>query len=296
MWRLLRAATALVALVAIAASCSSATSTATGERVALLEEGQVQRDDPAARGAPNDVAASTSPVAELTTEDEIVGDGLYVDRDQRVSLHLAGYRAADTSQPFQTTWGASPITFVLGRGEVPVGLDRGIEGMRVGGRRVVRIPAQFGFGAEGSTELAIEPNTDLVYVVDLVGVDFPTSSVDEPVVDLPAALSGELNGRELAVGEGAEAVVGSSVAINYVAVAFSTGEVFDSSWRAGYPLRFTIGANEALDGLDAGVVGMREGGRRLLEVPPEFAYGSLGIGSVGPDETIFYLVDLIEVG
>ena len=51
-----------------------------------------------------------------------------------------------------------------------------------------------------------------------------------------------------------------------------------------------------IKGWDFGVTGMREGGRRTLVIPPELAYGARGVGPIGPDETLVFIVDLVKVG
>ena len=65
--------------------------------------------------------------------------------------------------------------------------------------------------------------------------------------------------------------------VNYVGVAFSTGEQFDASWDRGQPFAVPLGAHKVIEGWDRGLVGMRKGGRRLLTIPPELAYGSRGL-------------------
>ena len=99
------------------------------------------------------------------------------------------------------------------------------------------------------------------------------------------------------VGEGAEAVTGMQVSVDYVGVSWSTGSEFDASWNRGDPLRFTLGAGEVISGWDEGVAGMRVGGRRTITIPPHLAYGERGAGGViAPNETLIFTVDLRSVG
>jgi peptidylprolyl isomerase len=98
------------------------------------------------------------------------------------------------------------------------------------------------------------------------------------------------------VGEGVEAVAGTTVTVHYVGVSWSTGQQFDASWDRMEPFRFGLGAGQVIAGWDQGVVGMRVGGRRTLTIPPDLGYGSRGAGGViGPDETLVFVVDLLEV-
>lgn len=108
------------------------------------------------------------------------------------------------------------------------------------------------------------------------------------------AAPNELLVTDLVVGDGAEAVAGSTVSAHYVGVAHSTGEEFDASWNRGAPLDFPVGAGRVIAGWDTGLLGMRVGGRRRLVIPPHLGYGSRGAGSaIGPDETLIFVVDLV---
>lgn len=108
------------------------------------------------------------------------------------------------------------------------------------------------------------------------------------------AAPAELVVTDLVVGDGAEAVAGSTVSAHYVGVAHSTGEEFDASWNRGAPLDFPVGAGRVIAGWDTGLLGMRVGGRRRLVIPPHLAYGPRGAGSaIGPDETLIFVVDLV---
>jgi peptidylprolyl isomerase len=98
------------------------------------------------------------------------------------------------------------------------------------------------------------------------------------------------------LGDGTEAVAGSTVTVHYVGVSWSTGQQFDASWDRMEPFRFGLGAGQVIAGWDQGVAGMRVGGRRTLTIPPELGYGSRGAGGViGPDETLVFVVDLLDV-
>jgi peptidylprolyl isomerase len=98
------------------------------------------------------------------------------------------------------------------------------------------------------------------------------------------------------VGDGAEASPGDTVSVHYLGVAWSTGGQFDASWDRMEPFHFGLGAGQVIQGWDEGVAGMRVGGRRTLTIPPHLGYGSRGAGGViGPNETLIFVVDLLDV-
>ena len=98
-------------------------------------------------------------------------------------------------------------------------------------------------------------------------------------------------------GDGAEATAGRPVSMQYVGKSFSTGEEFDASWDRGEAFPFTLGGGEVIPGWDLGIEGMREGGRRILSIPAELAYGDQGSPpTIKPGETLVFVVDLESVG
>ena len=123
-------------------------------------------------------------------------------------------------------------------------------------------------------------------------------SNEKPQVDVPVGAdpSYQLELEDIVVGEGDEAVSGSTVEVHYVGVSWATGKQFDASWDRGDTFKFGLGQGQVIAGWDQGVAGMKVGGRRRITIPPMLAYGKRGAGGViGPDETLVFVVDLIGV-
>ncbi len=120
----------------------------------------------------------------------------------------------------------------------------------------------------------------------------------KPEIDFPGETPPtELVVEDTLVGAGTEATAGSVISAHYVGVAHSTGEEFDASWNRGSPLSFTLGVGQVIAGWDQGIVGMREGGRRTLTIPPHLGYGDRGAGAaIKGGETLIFVVDLVKVG
>ena len=117
--------------------------------------------------------------------------------------------------------------------------------------------------------------------------------IDKPEGDIPFDLEIE----DVVVGDGEEATSGRKVSVHYAGVAFSTGEEFDASWSRGEAFEFKLGKGQVIPGWDAGVQGMRVGGRRKLTIPSAMAYGARGAGGViAPHEPLVFVVDLLAVG
>ena len=109
----------------------------------------------------------------------------------------------------------------------------------------------------------------------------------------------ELVVQDLIVGDGKRAKSGDTVSVRYVGVLFEDGEEFDSSWKngKGQTFQFPLGGGQVIPGWDQGIVGMREGGRRKLIIPPELAYGAQGFPpDIPPDAALIFDVDLVETG
>ncbi|EOA31367.1 hypothetical protein CARUB_v10014538mg [Capsella rubella] len=106
---------------------------------------------------------------------------------------------------------------------------------------------------------------------------------------------------DIKVGNGAEAVKGSRVAVHYVAkwkgITFMTSRQ-GLGVGGGTPYGFDVGQSErgnVLKGLDLGVEGMRVGGQRLVIVPPELAYGKKGVQEIPPNATIELDIELLSI-
>ena len=121
--------------------------------------------------------------------------------------------------------------------------------------------------------------------------------MSKPEVTIPeGSPSYQLELEDIAVGEGEEAKSGSLVEVHYVGVSWKSGKQFDASWDRGDTFKFGLGKGQVIRGWDEGVQGMKVGGRRKITIPPDMAYGKRGAGGViGHDETLVFVVDLVDV-
>ena len=104
----------------------------------------------------------------------------------------------------------------------------------------------------------------------------------------------ELEVTDVVVGDGDEATAGASVTTHYLGKSWSTGAEFDSSWSRGAAATFPLDA--VIAGWTEGIPGMRVGGRRVLVVPAEKAYGNHSpTPAIKPGETLVFVIDLVGV-
>ena len=119
---------------------------------------------------------SGAAVTELLIEDVLVGDGAEAAAGASATVHYTGWLYApgspnDRGTKFDSSVDrGQPFEFPIGAGRVIRGWDEGVAGMRVGGKRILIIPAEWGYGAQGAGGV-IPPNATLVFEVELLGLD-----------------------------------------------------------------------------------------------------------------------------
>ncbi len=97
------------------------------------------------------------PPAELQIRDIREGDGAVAKAGDRVKVHYVGV-AFSTGEEFDASWNrGTPLEFQLGAGQVISGWDQGVQGMKVGGRRELIIPAHLAYGDRGAVAAASPP-------------------------------------------------------------------------------------------------------------------------------------------
>ena len=116
----------------------------------------------------------------------------------------------------------------------------------------------------------------------------------------PGPAADSLIVNDVKVGTGKEAVAGNAVRVNYTGWLYrplaknQRGKKFDSS-IGREPLEFTLGKGQVIKGWDQGVQGMKVGGKRILIIPAELAYGGRSAGEIPPNSALTFEVDLVEV-
>jgi len=142
----------------------------------------------------------------------------------------------------------------------------------------------------------------LVIIVVIVGVTVgihksaqaPKAPPATPGSNTNQGYTMQLQKTDEVVGTGAEAVDGKSVTVNYTGT-LENGTVFDSSYSRHQPFTFTLGAGQVIKGWDQGVVGMKVGGKRKLVIPSSLGYGDQSAGTIPPNSTLIFVIQLVSV-
>jgi FKBP-type peptidyl-prolyl cis-trans isomerase len=313
---------ALAALLLVGCGSDSSSSTESAEhfkipipggKAPVRYEKEMQIDASGLSGPePKPVIPHGPPPDFLALVDLVEGIGhLYYEGDT-VTVQYAGYDY-ETGKKFASSWDkGKPFTFTLGKGEVVKGFEEGSLELEGGDRRELVVPPD---ETKGKLPPGIPQGKTVIFIVEpipkfaakqekkkaaaekskqhAVAKSPPTT---KPKVEVPSGPPPKkLEVENLKEGEGPAAKAGDKVKVQYVGVDYSTGKEFDASWDRGEPFSFTLGAGAVIEGWDKGIEGMKAGGRRELIIPPNLAYGSQQVGSIPPNSTLVFVVDLLEI-
>ncbi len=272
-------------------SCISNSSTTTG---APLTEGADVAAAVASRKAPEVKFPDPLPT-ELVVTDLIEGTGTPLEVSDEATLQYVGVMAKDCST-FDSTWskGGQPATFTIA--QLIKGWQEGLVGMKPGGRRLLIIPPDLGYGDEPSQQGA--PSGTLGFVVDLISIGPKADPAaleavkarGKPTLTAPSPLPTEVTQTDDVVGTGPAIEESSTTAIvMIVAEQVPSGQV-DSTWESGTPERFELARLNP--DLKQALMGMKVGGRRTVVLPPS----STTATAPGQEaQTVVAVLDLVGV-
>jgi FKBP-type peptidyl-prolyl cis-trans isomerase len=256
------------------------------------------------------------PPASLQARHLISGHGALVAKGDLAVTDLTAYtwNGTTTKKISELSTGQpEPLTV----GSTISGLDKSLEGSRVGSRLLITIPPKDGFGSSGDSSLGVTGKDTLVFVADVLGSYSKTASAHgtpqavtgtglptvgtsspgtAPPVHIPqTAPSATLQVHTLIQGTGPVVKKGKLLVAQYEGMIWRTGKVFDSTWKNGAPAGFQIGTGQVIKAWDDGLVGKRVGSRVLLVVPPADGYGKSGSSSAGikGTDTLVFVVDIL---
>jgi peptidylprolyl isomerase len=122
-----------------------------------------------------------------------------------------------------------------------------------------------------------------------------TASTAEPKVTLPKVTPTKLVITDITEGSGVGAVAGDLIAVHYVGVLSSDGTRFDGNFGSS-PFSLTLGKGQVIKGWDEGLLGMKTGGMRQLDIPADLAYGDSGSGDIiKPGAALSFVVEMAGI-
>jgi FKBP-type peptidyl-prolyl cis-trans isomerase len=178
-------------------------------------------------------------------------------------LEVTGWHL-DSPEGAGTRWWSTyetphPTRFSLGQAPLRA-WDVGVVGMRVGGVRMLEVPAPLAFGEDGAAT-RVAPNTAVQLLLELEAIHHPRL---EPAEMTAPQRVGEYELVDLVVGEGAEAVAGSRVTFDRTEWT-ADGTLLGTSFRDMVPPTVVLGSGQLR--WESALVGMREGGERQVKIP-----------------------------
>ena len=123
-----------------------------------------------------------------------------------------------------------------------------------------------------------------------------STSPDKPEVEIPKTLPTTLVITDLVEGTGEPAKVGDTVEVNYVGVRSADGTEFDNSYDRGSTFPVVLGQNSVIQGWEQGLIGIKTGGRRQLDIPADLAYGDQPQGDViKAGDALTFVIDAVSI-
>jgi FKBP-type peptidyl-prolyl cis-trans isomerase len=213
--------------------------------------------------------------------DVVVGEGAEVTNRSFVSMHYTGWlwENGQKTSKFDSSVDRGEVFSVnLGLGRVIQGWDKGVPGMKVGGKRTVVIGYEMAYGEAGRPP-EIPASADLVF-------DIEVTALPEVGVEI------------LNDGSGPEIKIGDDINVHYTGWIWENdakGNRFDSSLDRGRPFSLKLGAGQVIPGWEMGLKGLKIGSKANITIPPVLAYGSRGAGNViPPNATLIFEVEIME--
>ena len=266
-----------------------------------LEPAEQPADEPADddTAAPTDRPSVEPPAAqptELVITDIRPGTGWTAAPGDTIWVDYTGIRSIDGTEFDNSYDRGEPISFTLGANQVIDGWDEGLVGAQAGMQRRLDIPADLAYG-DSPPGGVIEAGDALTFMLEVRAVVPPSVEADAPL-DLtltPYAQVLEPITDDLIVGEGDPVVDGDTVIVQIMMARGDNLVVVLNTWADNQPLLIEMVDGYTVPGLQAGLYGMRLGGRRVIAVPPEDAFGGEGIPSIGlpADTPVVFIVDLV---
>ena len=309
-------AVALLAPIAVTvavAGCGGSTSTSTSSANPPVKV------TGAAGQAPTVSIPATKPGTALVTKTLTAGSGPVLAPTDSILANFALYDWRDkTHKLLLSSYQSTPQTLPLKIGLS--GLQTSLSSARVGARLLAVLPPKYGYGAQGNSQLGVQPTDTLVFVIDVLKAFTATQSATgthvtdgggslpkvtaqlgtSPQIAIPKTVPpSKLVVKTLIKGSGTPIKAGQVLVVRYVASIWRTGKVFNDDWPTlaqptAPPNVFQLG--KLIPAWNTGLVGVPVGSRVMLVVPPAEGYGKHGQPTAGikGTDTLVFVVDILS--
>lgn len=301
-----RLAVLLTAGLLVLTACGDDDGSSSSATEVTLDSGDASATVKGAFGEKPDVAVEGEySVDETSVEVMSEGDGATVTETDTVRVDYHGVNGT-TGEVFDSSFeSGEPVEFALD-GVIP-GFSKGLVDQTIGSRVVISVTPDDGYGPEGNPQAGIEGTDTLIFVVDLVPEEEApeaTGTVDDVKVtgapgttpdvgfDTPLYVD-ETEAKVIEKGDGPTVKDGDTVLVDYHGVNGRTGEVFDSSFERGKPVKFSL--DQVVAGFSKGLVGQTIGSRVVIAVTAQDGYpDGTPDGAIEAGDSIVFVVDLLD--
>lgn len=221
------------------------------------------------------------------------GKGKLLAKGDKAKVHYKGTlvdgRAFDSSYERH-----QPFEFVIGMNQVIAGWDQALQLLKLGDKVKLTIPPELGYGDTPMPK--IPAGSYLVFELEVLDVyrDFAPKMFSTKGKSVQKSASG-LEYYIIQPGTGTKAERGKTVEVHYTGF-LENGDIFDSSVLKGQPIQFRLGVGMVIPGWDEGLSYLQAGGKALLSIPYELAYGESGRPPlIPPKARLIFNVELISV-
>lgn len=220
------------------------------------------------------------------------GEGATPQEDDIMLMHVV-VSLPDGTEILNSYQQDEPIMAIFGREQLLPGWEEGLSMMNVGGEAKLVLPPELAFGKQGYG--AVPPNSQLVMEIELVAIEETPVPAEVAEEEMTTNEEG-LQYYDLEEGEGEQAEATHTVVTDYtIWVQGEDESKFIASSDYNEPATFVIGRESVFAGWEQGVTGMRLGGKRLLIIPPELAFGEQATGQIPADATLIMEIELNDI-
>ncbi len=211
------------------------------------------------------------------------GNGREAQVGDRIIIDYTGMRSADGAVFDSSYTRDIPFDFPLGRGGVIAGWDEGLVGAQAGSMLRLDIPSAFAYADNPPAGSVIGAGDDLSFIVEVRAVVAPTTEADAPLDQALTPSTGALgvSTLDLIVGDGATVEAGDTAVVHMLLVRGDNLVVLFNSWGRDDPVQVVMDEGGSLPGVIEGLDGATVGTRRVITMPPDFAFGPNGDPGLG---------------